>query len=132
MLGPMIVHLQDSYGRSVAGCAAMVTRDRGRGPRSTGLSVSCNPIHKVVGSEEASVIPSPAPDSALRGSGCGSINIAVLPIAKAPLLRDLSDSKWALIEPAIPPAKRGGCWPSMRAQANETSGTRVDSPLILR
>jgi two-component SAPR family response regulator len=41
------------------------------------------PIHKVVESEESVMIPSLAPDSALRGAGCGSLNIAVLPTATA-------------------------------------------------
>jgi hypothetical protein len=39
------------------------------------------PIQKVVESEESVVIPSLAPVSLLRGAGCGSLNIAVLPTA---------------------------------------------------
>src|SRR5205085_2666306 len=65
------------------------------------------PIRKVVESEESVVIPSPAPASLLRGAKCGSLNTAVLPTATACATR-VSDSEWALIEPAIPPAKRGG------------------------
>ena len=55
------------------------------------------------------MIPSLAPGSRLRGAECGSPNIAVLPTATACATpSDLSDSEWALIEPAIPPAKHGG------------------------
>ena len=48
------------------------------------------------------------PDSH-RSARCGSLNIAVRRIARG--LRypsDLTDAEWALIEPMIPPAKRGG------------------------
>jgi putative transposase len=55
------------------------------------------------------VIPSLAPASLLRGAECGSLNTAVLPTPMGCATRiDLSDSEWKLIEPAIPPAKRGG------------------------
>src|SRR5207245_2233806 len=52
--------------------------------RKNGLFLKAlEPIHKVVESEESVVIPSPAPDSALRDAGCGSLNIAVLRTATA-------------------------------------------------
>ena len=67
------------------------------------------PIQKVVESEESVVIPSLAPASLLRGAEMWK------PEHRRAAYRhglrypsDLSDSEWALIEPAIPPAKRGG------------------------
>ncbi len=55
------------------------------------------------------MIPCVAPDSCWRGAECGSLNIAAAADRRG--LRypsDLTDAEWALIEPAIPPAKRGG------------------------
>jgi transposase len=67
------------------------------------------PIHKVVESEESVVIPSLAPESRLRGADMWKPEHRRA--ADRHGLRypsDLSDREWALIEPAIPPAKRGG------------------------
>src|SRR5206468_9909504 len=49
-------------------------------------------------------VPSLTPASLLRGAECG--RAADRHGSRYP--SDLSDSEWALIEPAIPPAKRGG------------------------
>jgi transposase len=73
------------------------------------FSASLEPIHKVVESEESVVIPSLAPESRLRGADMWKPEHRRA--ADRHGLRypsDLSDREWALIEPAIPPAKRGG------------------------
>jgi hypothetical protein len=60
-------------------------------------------------SNESFVIPCLAPESQTWGAACGSLNTVVLPITVAFAIRsDLTDAEWALVEPMIPPAKRGG------------------------
>ena len=54
------------------------------------------------------MIPSLAPASLLRGAGCGSQHRRAADRHGSRYPSDLGDGEWALIEAAIPPAKRGG------------------------
>jgi len=54
------------------------------------------------------VIPCVAPESRAWDAACGSLNTVVLPITVVFYTSDLTDAEWAVVEPMIPPAHRGG------------------------
>src|SRR5499425_229540 len=77
--------------------------------RTISSSNSLEPIQEVVESEESDVIHCRAPES--KQEGCQVWKPEHRRAADRRGLRypsDLTDAEWALIEPAIPPAKRGG------------------------
>jgi hypothetical protein len=50
-----------------------------------------------------------AHESQAWGASCGSLDTVALPVTVVRYPIDLTDAKWALVEPMmIPPAKRGG------------------------
>ena len=89
-------------------CAAASSVPKPMASLTANAPSTSEPIQELVESDESDVMRSSASDSN-RSARCGSLNTVVLPIDRG--LRypsDLTDAEWALVEPMIPPAKRGG------------------------